>query len=193
MNPNESIVMGDISPLLSLLHFSATEETNLSIVLYLTEFENSKRVIIRSGNHNFINRFDLISLISLQMFKYEFSNLSLMKVAIVGICTAHKGIDAAIKEIMGEFNGDSIILCEDDDRGIGFEVRATPMRVARKQMARSDLLLGIPKMYEVRRQHLLDEADKVYVIWDGKEEFTKSTIEQLKTMDKLYKVIRLED
>jgi len=115
-----------------------------------------------------------------------------MRVAIIGICTDHKGIDAALKEVIEELNEESIVLCEDDISGVGLAVRTTGMKVANKYCGRADMLLGYDKMYEDRRQHILDTADKIYVIWDGIEEFTKATIEKLKTMDKLYKVIMVE-
>jgi hypothetical protein len=109
-------------------------------------------------------------------------------VAIIGISYNHPKIDDIIADINPKITTDDTIVCEDDLSGVGLAVRMTGFNVADKKVCIGDML-DRERIYENRREHIIDISDRLFIIDDGKCELNKYTIKILKQKLKLFEVI----
>ena len=85
---------------------------------------------------------------------------------------------------------DTIIIS--DGIGVSAIIRGMGLEVADKRICKIDKSLGENAKKE-QREALIKTADRIFLIWDGKEEFSKTTLTILKAGKKLFEEIKIEE
>jgi len=117
-----------------------------------------------------------------------------MIIAILGSDHINSGkCIKAIEDLVSDLKikpEDTIIIS--DGQGVSAIVRSMGLEVADKRICKLDKSLGDNARKE-QREALIKTADRIFLIWNGKEEFSKTTLTILKIGNKIYEEIKIDE
>ena len=97
-----------------------------------------------------------------------------------------------IKRIIEEKIKPEDTVITSDRGGVAAIVRSLPMKVANRRICLLDKSIPLEEALKEQRRVMLQTADRIFVIWEGRDEFTKMTLTILKSMTKLYEEYKIE-
>ena len=128
------------------------------------------------------------------MLKYSKCHKESMIIAILGSdhINSSKCIKAIENLVLDEKIKPEDTIIISDGTGVSAIVRSMGLSANSNRICKLDKSLGESAKKE-QREVLIKTADRIFLIWDGKEEFSKTTLTILKTGKKIYEEIKIDE